>query len=201
MVAKSMKDISVPEPQPGRLFYVIGPSGSGKDSLMRYARTRLEAEPSVVFAHRYITRPVELQGENHIVLSEAEFESRRIAGLFALHWDSHGLRYGIGREIDVWLQQGRNVVMNGSRAYLPEAMQRYPQLLPLQVTASAEVLAVRLRARGRENEEQIAGRIARASQFNPVGVIIENNGELAEAGERLVALFSGVESAMEQTCG
>lgn len=34
----------------GRLFYVIGPSGSGKDSLMRYGRERLAAHPGAVFA-------------------------------------------------------------------------------------------------------------------------------------------------------
>jgi ribose 1,5-bisphosphokinase len=188
--------------QAGRLFYVVGPSGAGKDSLMRYARQRLEKLPDVVFAHRYITRSVELQGENHIALSEAEFEARRVAGLFALHWDSHGLRYGIGREIDVWLKGGRNVVTNGSREYLPEALRRYPQLFPVQVTVSAETLAERLRARGRESEDQVTRRIERASQFEPVeglGVVIENNGELAEAGERLVALFSCGKLALGET--
>lgn len=80
----------------GRLFYVIGPSGSGKDSLMRYARASLAGDPSVVFAHRYITRPMELHGENHVALTETEFDARLAAGLFAMHWESHGLRYGIG---------------------------------------------------------------------------------------------------------
>jgi len=53
----------------GRLFYVIGPFVSSKDSLMRYGRQHLARDPRVVFAHRYITRPVELHGENHIALT------------------------------------------------------------------------------------------------------------------------------------
>lgn len=177
----------------GRLFYVIGASGSGKDSLLRYARERLAGDPGVVFAHRYITRPVELHGENHVALAEAEFDARLAAGLFAMHWESHGLSYGIGREINLWLAKGCQVLMNGSREYLEEARRRYPGLVAVLVTVTPETLGNRLRARGRETEEQIARRLERARQFAwPSGCveIVENDGELAEAGERLVGLLN-----------
>ncbi|MDR2216465.1 MAG: phosphonate metabolism protein/1,5-bisphosphokinase (PRPP-forming) PhnN [Nevskiaceae bacterium] len=187
----------------GRLLYVVGPSGSGKDSLLRHARQRLEAQSDILFAHRYITRPVELQGENHIALSVAEFEARRSANLFAMHWDSHGLRYGIGREINFWLQEGRDIVVNGSREYLPEALCRYPELFLVQITASAETLSTRLLARGRESAEQVARRIERAGQFTPAhepSAIIENNGTLTEAGDRLVALLCATRKKAWRTC-
>jgi len=177
----------------GKLFYVIGPSGSGKDSLMRYGRQRLAGDPGVVFAHRYITRPVELHGENHVALTETEFEARLVADLFAMHWGSHGLRYGIGREINFWLAKGCNVVMNGSREYLPEARRRCPALTAILVTVSPEVLAARLRTRGRETEDQISRRIARVKQFMRAEgslEIIQNDAELDVAGERLVQLLS-----------
>ncbi len=132
----------------GTLFYVVGPSGSGKDSLLRYARAHLAGDPEVVFAHRYITRPVELHGENHVTLTEAEFDARLGAGLFAMHWESHGLRYGIGLEIHLWLARGCHVVVNGSRAYLQQARNRYPELAAVWVEVSADVLEARLRARG-----------------------------------------------------
>lgn len=178
----------------GKLFYVIGPSGSGKDSLMRYGRERLAGDPGVVFAHRYITRPVELNGENHVVLSETEFDARLQAGLFAMHWDSHGHRYGVGCEINFWLAKGCRVVVNGSREYLPEARRRYSALHAVMVTVSPGVLAARLRARGRETEEEIAGRLERASRFmhhDGHVVIIDNDGELHQAGEHLVQLLAG----------
>ncbi|PKM44706.1 MAG: phosphonate metabolism protein/1,5-bisphosphokinase (PRPP-forming) PhnN [Gammaproteobacteria bacterium HGW-Gammaproteobacteria-1] len=179
----------------GKLFYVIGASGSGKDSLLRYARERLASDPGVVFAHRYITRPVELHGENHVALTKAEFDARLAAGLFAMYWASHGLHYGVGREINFWLAKGCNVVMNGSREYLPEARRRYPELTALLITVSPDVLAARLRARGRETEDQISRRIARARQFmRPDGPveIIQNDAELGVAGERLVQLLSAL---------
>ena len=91
------------------LIYLVGASGSGKDSLLAHARSRLCAQQEVIFAHRYITRAASVGGENHIALSNAEFELRRQAGLLAMHWESHGYCYGVGIEINHWLAKGMTV--------------------------------------------------------------------------------------------
>ncbi|MEW5838584.1 MAG: ribose 1,5-bisphosphokinase [Pseudomonadota bacterium] len=176
-----------------RLFYVIGASGAGKDSLLRAARAELAGE-NVIFAHRYITRPVELAGENHIALLPHEFHARKQAGLFALHWHSHDLDYGLGIEINAWLERGLNVVMNGSRAYLHEAARRYPEnLVPILVRVSPEVLRARLAERGRENAAQIDERLAGAQAFeglqHPRLQVIHNDGALAHATAQLVEVL------------
>lgn len=132
---------------------------------MRYAREALAQDPAVVFAHRYITRPHDAGGENHVALSEKEFESRVASKLFPLHWHSHGLRYGIGCELNHWLAKGLTVILNGSRAYLQEASRRYPELVPVLIEVSAEVLRERLQARGRENAADIEARLQRAGEF------------------------------------
>lgn len=175
----------------GRLFYVIGPSGSGKDSLISYARQRLAGNPKVVFAHRYITRAADAGGENHIALTDEEFDARLQAGLFAMHWDGHGCRYGLGSEINMWLAKGCNVVMNGSRAHLDDAREHYPELMPVWVEVTQEVLAQRLYARGRESDDAIQDRLKRAAAYRatPGGLVIRNDGELAQAGEELVRLI------------
>src|SRR5262245_39569257 len=99
----------------GTLFYVVGASGAGKDSLMNYARERLGAgEPGCV-AHRYFTRRAGASGEKHVAVTRAEFAQMKALDLFALDWESHGHCYGLGREIEVWLNRGAHVVMNGSR--------------------------------------------------------------------------------------
>ena len=108
------------------LFYVIGASGAGKDTLMNYARSTINGAEPVIFANRYITRPPFTGNENHIHLSREEFEARINANLFALYWESHEQYYGIGTEINGWMECGFNVVVNGSRQYLPVAQQRYP---------------------------------------------------------------------------
>ena len=146
-----------------RLFYLMGPSGSGKDSLLRLCRQHLREADRCFIAHRYITRKPELAGENHIFLTEQEFGKRARLGAFALQWQAHGYRYGIGSEIDSWLDQGINVLVNGSRAHLDDARQRYHhRLIPLLLQVRPELLEQRLRQRGRETESQIAERVARA---------------------------------------
>jgi len=177
-----------------RLIYVVGASGSGKDSLMRYARERLAGDPAVLFAHRYITRPADAGGENHVALSAREFAARDAARLFALRWDSHGHAYGIGIEINQWLAKGVSVVVNGSREYLVETGRRYPELLPVWIEVSPEVLRARLAQRGREDEAAIAARLARHREMPAMqrdGVVIGNDGLLADAGEALVTTIAG----------
>jgi ribose 1,5-bisphosphokinase len=171
-----------------RLIYVMGPSGAGKDTLLGFARRRLASE-GVVFAHRYITRE-ESGGENHIALTDAEFETRLRHGLFALQWRSHALRYGIGVEIDQWLTCGCTVVVNGSRAYVNEALERYPRMTLVHVNAAQHVLAARLASRARETPEQVAQRLARHAPFEvPAGASftqIDNSGRLEDAGAAFV---------------
>ena len=175
----------------GRLIYVMGPSGAGKDSLLGYARRRLMGEP-VVFAHRYITRPSG-NGEEHVALGVEEFAARSLLGLFALEWSSHTLRYGIGIELDAWLARGCTVVVNGSRQHLAHTLARYPQTEVVHVSAAPEILEARLGARARESAQQVAARLARRAPFVlPDGVrctTIDNSGELETAGQALVAFL------------
>ncbi|CCH47905.1 phosphonate metabolism protein/1,5-bisphosphokinase (PRPP-forming) PhnN [Pseudodesulfovibrio piezophilus] len=177
----------------GRLIYVVGPSGCGKDSVINYARARCPGKEAI-FAHRYITRPITLGSENHIYLHPDEFKARLDRNLFALQWDSHGFRYGIGAEIDLWMDAGFPVIMNGSRAYLSEASSRYPNIVPILVTVETEILRQRLLARGRESGEEIESRLQRANAFgveHPSLQTIDNSGELVEAGESLLKLVRG----------
>ncbi|EET4564781.1 ribose 1,5-bisphosphokinase [Escherichia coli] len=103
----------------GKLIWLMGPSGSGKDSLL--AELRLREQTQLLVAHRYITRDASAGSENHIALSEQEFFTRAGQNLLALSWHANGLYYGVGVEIDLWLHAGFDVLVNGSRAHLPQA--------------------------------------------------------------------------------
>ncbi|MSO77719.1 MAG: phosphonate metabolism protein/1,5-bisphosphokinase (PRPP-forming) PhnN [Alphaproteobacteria bacterium] len=153
----------------GTLFLVVGPSGSGKDSLMAGARPRLGAH--YLFARRAITRAAEAGGEAHEAVSEAEFDRLLAAGGFSLHWRAYGLAYGIRSEIEAALAAGRPVVVNVSRAVIAEA-QRLAPIRVLHVTAPADILAARLAQRGRENAADRARRLARAEAPHLGGVDI-----------------------------
>jgi ribose 1,5-bisphosphokinase len=176
-----------------KLFYVIGASGAGKDTLMNYARKQINGSENVVFAHRYITRPPFSGNENHVSLTNEEFALRSKAGMFALNWGSHDKYYGIGQEINSWLNKGFNVVVNGSREYLSAAQRLYPDLIVVLITASPEIITGRLISRGREDAGEIAKRIARTIEVNTNlenCIEIQNNGAIEAAGNELVNLIS-----------
>jgi len=176
-----------------KLFYVIGASGAGKDTLMNYARETISGSEKTIFAHRYITRPPFTGNENHVHLSTAEFGLRIENNLFALYWQSHAQFYGIGTEINTWLKQGFNVVVNGSRQYLPIARQLYPNLVVILIEVSPEVIALRLASRGRENAADIEKRIARTAEIS-TGIEncikIQNDGAIENAGDELINVIS-----------
>lgn len=176
------------------LYYVIGASGSGKDSLMNFARIHLPENAKAIFTHRYITRPADAGGENHVSLTEKEFNLRKAAGCFAMSWYSHNTYYGISVEVNQWLQFGLNVVVNGSRAYLDEAVKKYPQLQPVLISVNSDILRERLEARGRETPEQIERRLEQARSLqqevsHPRLITLENNSIVSKAGEQLIQLI------------
>lgn len=186
----------------GCLYYVMGPSGVGKDSVLAWVREH-GVSYGVLCAHRYITRPAQAGGENHVALSEAEFRTREQRGLFALTWEAHGLQYGIGNEVGHWLAHGADVLVNGSRAAFALACERFQVLRPVLITASPEVIASRLAARGRESAAEIAMRIARLNAYPvpPGGIVIRNDGCLAEAGASLLqAIRPDAEAGLPHAC-
>jgi ribose 1,5-bisphosphokinase len=176
-----------------KLFYVIGASGAGKDTLMNYARQKINGRVPVIFAHRYITREPGNSNENHVYLAPEEFKLRVESQCFALYWESHDKYYGIGTEINDWLGKGFNVVVNGSRQYLPIAQQLYPQMTVVLVDASPEVIGMRLVGRGRENANEIEKRIKRTDQINcdlTNCIKIQNDSSVESAGDELVIIVS-----------
>lgn len=177
-----------------KLFYVIGASGAGKDSLLQYARENMPGNAAVIFAHRYITRAANACGENHIALTVSEFKQRKLQDCFAMSWYSHDTYYGIGLEINIWLSQGLDVVVNGSRAYLAEASETFSNLVPIFIGVDPKVLYQRLLTRGRENQEQIEKRLKQAIELekevqHPELLKIENNALLPEAGRQFLNII------------
>jgi ribose 1,5-bisphosphokinase len=168
----------------GKLIYLIGASGAGKDTLLKTLREDESFFSSFVTAHRYITRPSSIGSENHIELSKAEFSIRSERGLFALEWYAHDTQYAIGKEIDVWMGQGMHVFVNGSREYLFTALDLYPDALPIWVTVDSDVLMQRLISRGRERLPEIERRVRRNQELEALRpdccVLVDNSGDLAD---------------------
>lgn len=187
---------SVQPPNTGHLCLVVGPSGVGKDSLLDGAKSHFSADASVVFPMRTITRPADAGGEHHLPVDEATFQGYLESGKFALHWEAHGLYYGVPKSLDHDISNGRTVVVNVSRAILDDARTRYENLTIFSIVTRIDILADRLRKRGRESEKDIQGRLVRAEQMKPRGqgvVEIDNSGLLADGIARFVDAVSATQ--------
>ncbi|MBO6519544.1 MAG: phosphonate metabolism protein/1,5-bisphosphokinase (PRPP-forming) PhnN [Rhodospirillales bacterium] len=177
----------------GRLFLVVGPSGAGKDTLIEAARRHFSGRCDVIFPKRTITRPADAGGEAHIPVTPEAFRTQVSEGAFALHWFAHGLGYGIASTISSDLAQGHHVVANVSRTVLDDARSRFRNVSILSVTASPEVLATRLRDRGREKGNDVKSRLARARLLQPIGedvVEIDNSGDLVTGSAFFIAAIA-----------
>jgi len=177
------------------VFYIIGGSGAGKDSLIDYVKKHLSENEPIEFVRRYITRPSTAGGENHLALTEEEFLQYKDNDHFVMNWFSHNTHYGIGTEINHWLSKNISVVMNGSRAYLSEAINKYPDIIPILISVDPLILSERLCSRGRESYDEIQKRIAQAVELestaeHPNMITIENNASLEEAGDHLLSVIT-----------
>ncbi|MCB2109655.1 MAG: AAA family ATPase [Defluviimonas sp.] len=176
---------------PGQLIALVGPSGSGKDTLLT-GLVRLC--PSIHRARRTISRP-QAAGEDFESVSAEAFRRLRDAGVFAFHWQAHGLHYGIRAAELAPCASGRTVIFNGSRGALRDLAARFPGLRIIVVSVAPERLAARLAARGREPAEEISRRLGRAAFALPAGVAIRviSNDSTPEAG--VAALLAAVQEA------
>ncbi len=175
------------------LYYLMGPSGAGKDSVLDWLRASELRPASLQIAHRYLTRPISTLDENYIYLTNTEFEQRKAQGLFLLDWESHQTRYAIGCEVETWLNQGIDVILNGSRAYFEQALSQYPALKGLYLDVDDGLLEQRLRARGRDSERSIQERLSMAKdrrlKTHPAVINFSNNEALADSGQKLIELL------------
>ncbi len=174
----------------GTLLAVVGPSGAGKDGLIAFARRELSGDPSVLFVRRVITRAAVASAEDHDHLSPDEFAVACAAGQFAVHWEAHGLSYGVPAMVRAHLSAGGVAVLNGSRAALTDIRAAFGSVVVVHVTAPPEILARRLAGRGRETEAGISHRLQRATIGLPPQkswVEIDNSGALEAAAAILLA--------------
>lgn len=168
-----------------RLIVVVGPSGAGKDSVLRAWRAGLPADAWVHLARRTITRDAHPDSEDHEAILAAHFAAEQAAGAFALHWSAHGLCYGIRRGELAPLGRGGWVVMNGSRGHLAALRAAAPAARVVMVDAPAALRRLRLGGRAREGAASIDARLEHAPPDAGADLTILNDRSLADAVAQL----------------
>jgi len=182
----------------GRIVYLMGASGAGKDSLIDYALTHFPGPRNFAVVRRYVTR--KSSGENSRCdhpLTPAEFRRRQQEGFFCMTWQGYGYHYGIARqELETLLRKPLNGIINGSRRYHPQARRQYPGLVAILVRADPGLRWLRLETRRRDDPEELATRLKKSDAVSglnenrlPPDHILDNNGPLEVAGEQFISIL------------
>jgi len=174
----------------GRLFLLVGNSGSGKDTLIRCVAERWVREcPALYTPRRYITRPPH-PSESFISLERDAFVRMRTRHGFFLDWVSYGIHYGLPNDITGYLERGAFVLANVSRDVIDRARERYAGTRVVFVKVPYAMTAARLEHRGRELPNSIGynARLLRARR-NPghpsADYVLDNGGDIDTAVEHL----------------
>jgi len=177
----------------GTLLVIVGPSGSGKDTLIDGLRTHFRGDGSIRFVRRTVTREPDPNAEDHASMGVAEFEAAARDGAFSVTWDANGLKYGLPADIHDHLGRGGIGIANGSRQALPAIRAAFARVVVVAVTVNETELARRLAARGRETPTEIEARLQRARAVSVTGadvIHLDNSGPPEVATATLCALVT-----------
>ena len=177
---------------PGRLVLVVGPSGAGKDTLLRLAKAACVDDENIVFPRRMITRESSASEDNEEV-SAGTFTDALARNEFAMHWEAHGHCYALPRAIDDEIRAGRTVVVNVSRTVVAAARRGYTGVVVVCVTAPPNVLAERLAMRGRGSDGRIEHRLHRTVEDAAAApdITIVNTASPDYHARRLIRIIKG----------
>ena len=130
-----------------RLLVVSGPSGAGKDTVVKYL---MEAHPEIeisVSATTRAMRPGEAEGVNYYYMTNAQFEEKLARGEILEHVNYCGKYYGTPKsEVDRRIAAGTTVVLVIEVVGAANIKRMYPEsTLVFILPPSMEELAARLR--------------------------------------------------------
>jgi guanylate kinase len=148
----------------GILFIVSAPSGAGKTSLVK---SLLANDRGLGLAISYTTRrprPGEQNGVHYHFVDASTFGAMVDAGDFLEHAEVFGNRYGTAEAtVRAELVRGRDLVLEIDWQGARQVRTRFPAAVSVFVLPpSLAALEERLRGRGQDGPEVIAGRMARA---------------------------------------
>ena len=148
------------------LLVVSGPSGAGKDTVVRRMREKHPEVEMSVSATTRAPRAGERDGADYYFLTHEEFERKIHAGEMLEHVNYCGNYYGTPKsEVDRRIENGVGVVLVIEVVGAANIKRLYPDAtLVFIMPPSVEELGNRLRGRGTESEDAIARRMQRAAE-------------------------------------
>jgi guanylate kinase len=156
----------MPQPHPGLLVVISGPSGVGKTTITRHV---VDAFPDAVFSVSMTTRPktdADREGVDYFFVTDEQFDRVRAEGGF-LEWaEVFGRKYGTPAD---WVQQrlreGKLVILEIDVRGAAQVRATAQDMFGIFVLPPSEVaLLQRLRHRKRDPEDVIQRRFAEAKR-------------------------------------
>jgi len=187
----------------GLLFIVTAPSGAGKSSLVNAV---LADDPGLALSISYTTRaprPGEANGREYHFVDRAAFQWMLDAGEFLESAEVHGNYYATSqKQIADERAAGRDVVLEIDWQGAEQVRRIFPGAIGVFILPpSLGELERRLRARGKDSDAAILGRLAAAetemSHAGEFDYVIINN-EFEEARRDLAAVVRASRLTLER---
>ena len=173
----------------GQLIVFSGPSGSGKDTILKSLLAQNENIKLSISATTRPSRPSEVNGKDYYFISRDEFLSMVARNEMLESAEYCGNFYGTPKApIESWILEGKSVILKIEVQGGAQIKEKCPDCISIFILPpSLEELEHRLRYRATENEESIQKRVEAARR------------EILEAEKYdYVVVNDTVESAVEQ---
>lgn len=150
----------------GRLFVFSGPSGAGKNTVLKEAIPLLGNISYSISCTTRKPRLEDVDGETYFFLDEKDFKDMISRGMFLEYAHVHGNLYGTRRDmVESELEKGRDVLLEIDVQGAMQIKDRMKEAITIFIMpSSTEELERRLRNRGTESEEEIQLRIKNARE-------------------------------------
>ena len=190
----SISQLTSVEKPKGMLFILSGPSGVGKDTILRHALPHLGAICSSISVTTRPPRRAEIDGRDYFFVSAARFAEMLEEDDLLEHAEVHGHSYGTPRSwVLEQLRAGTDIVLEIDVQGALQVKSLFPQaILIFLAPPSWQELAHRLQRRATEDAKSIYCRLQAArselARVNNYQYLIIND-RLHEAVQRLRAII------------
>lgn len=179
----------------GLVFVLVGPSGVGKNTLMRLALDHVSGLRQLPTATTRPRRDDEQEGREHFFLTDEEFD-QHIEENALLEWQwVHGKRYGIIRKsIEDAIRKQDDLIADIEVLGASILKKEFPNNTVLLFVSPPQLDALedRIRKRGADTEEQIKTRLSRVGfemKFAPQCDYLIVNDDLERATNDLLSII------------
>ncbi|MBI5957507.1 MAG: guanylate kinase [Chloroflexi bacterium] len=153
-------------PRQGILFILVGPSGAGKNTLMKPVQNIFDDLPQLPTVTTRDIRPGEQEGREHFFVSHAEFQTQIKTGALLefqnVHMDDF---YGTLRQpVDEAFDASRDLIADIDCLGALKIREVYPDktVLIFVTPSNLDILAERIRHRGNVTPAEVENRLERA---------------------------------------